>query len=145
MVGMTDGWMDSAQGEEGDLTLGDISIDGDRATAELISEGEIAPVEYVFTKEDGVWKHDQLALLEWLARMLNEAMTERSARGGMSEDEIVRMILGMKAGRPVGPEIWDRPIVKRRGASFPRRRESSAGPPDWVPACAGTTKAIQGD
>ncbi len=110
MVGLRDGWMDNSAGG-GVLQLGTITVEGDKARADLIANGQTAPFQYAFTKEDGVWKHDQTVMLDWVNKMTSEAMSRAPGRsgGGVDPDQAILMALSMKAGKKVGPEIWEKP------------------------------------
>ena len=53
-------------GEQGirNLELGDVDVDGDRASAEVAAGGRTAPFRFMFLREGGQWKIDLLPLLK---------------------------------------------------------------------------------
>jgi len=109
MVGMRDGWMNNA-GDPKALTLDDIQIEGDRATAQVSANGKVLPFRFLFTREGGVWKQDLPSILEFMDSKLRDTMTRAPA--GMTEDQMILLAVGMQSRKQIGPEIWDKPSAK---------------------------------
>jgi hypothetical protein len=87
-----------------DLGIGEVTVDGDRATAEALSGGEkVALLRWQFAREDGRWKIDVTSLFSFVKTAL-----ERSAEdAGMSTEELILRSLEIASGKPVPPDIWE--------------------------------------
>lgn len=112
MVGMRDGWMNSAKTAPGSLTLGEITIDGDRASAEVVFGGEKAPFAFGFTKDAGAWKCDLMPMVEWSTGLTEGILRSGAKSAGQSTEQLVRITLGMRIKQTIGPEIWEKPKLK---------------------------------
>lgn len=82
--------------------LGEVSIHGDRATAEVIIGGQVAPNRFQFRREYGSWRFDLLPLL----RDGNTAMKYAAQQAGMDEDEFLFLLLESVTGERVDDSIW---------------------------------------
>ena len=83
-------------------SIGEVAIDGDFATGQLVVNKQTSPISFHFYKEGGQWKLDLTSLLPASAPALKQ-MVEDS---GQNEDEFIFTILEMITGRKPGPEIW---------------------------------------
>jgi hypothetical protein len=104
------------QGQFGDqsmqtVTIEDIEVDGDHASAAFVGKGVKGPFRYEFTKEGGFWKHDLTALMNGAGDALKNAM-RRPGAANMDLDQMLLMGVSMKTGKNVGPEIWEKPKLK---------------------------------
>ncbi|MGE9290222.1 MAG: hypothetical protein ACQKBT_04475 [Puniceicoccales bacterium] len=60
LVEMARGYEESSAMTE----MGNITIDGDTASGEILVNGNPNPIDYAFVKEDGVWKVDMASQME---------------------------------------------------------------------------------
>ncbi|MGH9182028.1 MAG: hypothetical protein ACRDY5_09980 [Acidimicrobiales bacterium] len=87
------------------VELGDVVVDGPRASATAVSQGQTAPDAFEFALESGHWKLDLLNLLDALGTTIRLA----AADAGQSEQEAIFGLIELSLGRPVDPRVWDRP------------------------------------
>jgi hypothetical protein len=103
MIGVERGMSREASFSE--ITLGDVTSDGETATAKQIYLGRKTPNEVLFRLEDGTWKLDLAAL----ALTGEAAVRATAAEAGKSVDELVDFIVEQLVGRAKARALW-RPI-----------------------------------
>jgi hypothetical protein len=108
MVGMRDGWLNTTKDGKSPPALGEILVDADRAEAEIIANGQTGPFKFVFTKEDGLWKHDMAALLKWASETFEQSM-KRHPNPMFSEDEQLLQVLSAQHKKQITSVIWNKP------------------------------------
>jgi hypothetical protein len=85
-----------------EISIGDVSIDGETAKGDLVIKGEKSDYQLLFNKENGEWKIDlnsYFALSESVFKMLID-------RSNQSENDFLLMILEYGTGKKAGREIW---------------------------------------
>lgn len=82
--------------------LGEVSLYGDRATAEVMIGGQVAPNRFQFRREYGRWRFDLLPLL----RDGNTAMKYAAQQAGMDENEFLFVVLESVTGKRLDESIW---------------------------------------
>lgn len=109
------GWIGQEAVEQ--IEMGRVKVQGDDATAEAriagrddvaqdpTAAGGLAALSYRFTREDGQWKFRFSTLVE----SLNETVSQLSAQLGTQEDDLIFTLVEALSGKPVLPEIWERP------------------------------------
>ncbi|MEU7481726.1 hypothetical protein AB0A63_37520 [Lentzea sp. NPDC042327] len=67
-------------GEQGvsNLAVGEVEVDGDKASTEVIARGQQAPYRFEFAREDGAWKIDLRPLLDLADTGLAEVAKQRN-------------------------------------------------------------------
>lgn len=90
-------------GEKGisNLELGVIETNGDKASAEVISRGQKAPLRFQFAREDGTWKIDLRPLLELAGPAFAEAAKQRN----MTPEQMVDQTLVAMYGPAKAAEV----------------------------------------
>ena len=108
MVSVQEGW--DAKQRATTPEMSNIKVDGDRATGTMVVNGKDAPFDYVFLKEDGIWKHDLTAMLDLLSDMASQAMRAGPANIQQKDfDAGLLMGLQIQTGKEVSPDIWKKP------------------------------------
>ncbi|OQO92409.1 hypothetical protein B1813_09410 [Saccharomonospora piscinae] len=102
VVAVERGLIDKAQVET--LTLGEITVSGDRAVAAAEDEGGKGTA-LSFARERGTWRLDLMPLIETSDRI----MTELAARHGVSEDELVFRLASTATGTTVDESVFAKP------------------------------------
>jgi hypothetical protein len=102
------GWAGSAQIK--DSSLGKITIDGDKADAELQMGGKASGAQLRFRHEKADWRLDLAANND----NMKIAFSAMKARSKLSEDELVLQILKETTGRPVPEKVWQPMTPPRR-------------------------------
>jgi len=87
------------------LQVGTFAVDGDNATAPVISNGQETPLLLHFAREDGGWRLDLVQMMELSRPAVQVAIRQT----GMSEEEFILYALEAVSGRRPGPEIWNPP------------------------------------
>jgi len=86
--------------------LGQVTIEGDLAEAELVLDGKpVSGGVFRFHHEGTSWKFD-LEHASMLARGLFRALAEKR---GVSEEALILDLLSRASGRPIGEEVWTPP------------------------------------
>jgi hypothetical protein len=83
-------------------SIGDVMIDNDFAKGQLIANGQKAPFDFHFYKEDGQWKIDLTSLFP-VSTMAFKKMAEES---GQNENVYLFSLLEMITGKKPGNETW---------------------------------------
>ena len=86
----------------GNVEIGDVNVDGNSASGQLISQGRKSPLYFQFNKEEGAWKLDLTSLLP----ATNTGLRKMIADQGMTENEFIFQALEMMNGKPVTADIW---------------------------------------
>lgn len=87
------------------VTLGTITIEGDTADATVVNQGKTTSGRFRFLEEGGAWKVDLLFLLN----AADPALRQVAAAAGQDEDEFIFGRVAATTGKPVPPDIWQRP------------------------------------
>ncbi len=103
MYGVSEGWIGSE--ELASLTLGELQIEDNRATGELIVNGTKAPISFTFEKTQTGWKLDLAPLL----KPVNSSIAQIAKMQGVTEDELILSALEEISGRKVSSKIWEKP------------------------------------
>jgi hypothetical protein len=88
------------------LSLGEVAVNGDTASAAVLSGGKPAPFKFRFVREDGTWKIDLQPLLELTEPALQEVAKQKNLTPGQLIDQMLAAKYGpAKAAqlrKPVG-------------------------------------------
>lgn len=84
--------------------LGDVSVDEDTARAPLVLNGEEAPFDFIFIKEDGEWKFDMMSLITH--PMIKEGLENAIQSMGDDENEVIIEVIKMSTDMPVTKKVW---------------------------------------
>ncbi|MEL6143105.1 MAG: hypothetical protein AAFU67_16000, partial [Bacteroidota bacterium] len=82
--------------------IGKITIDGDFAKAQVLSQGRRMPMWYHFHKEDGQWKLDLTSLFPAAEYSFHQSLKNME----QDENEFLFLLLQLTTGEEPGPEIW---------------------------------------
>lgn len=82
--------------------LGPVSIQGERARAWVVVDGQPTRSVLQFVLEDAVWKFD----LEFAMEASSGLIAALSEQLGVSENDVIFELLARGSGLAVGPEIW---------------------------------------
>ena len=114
------GWIAKASIRQ--LDIGEISVDGDDATAEATVGGSVPPaaegvepLAYEFIREEGQWKFRFGSLVT----SLNRVISDFTAQLGADEDDMIFTLVQALSGRQVLPEVWNAPAGLGVGACEP--------------------------
>jgi hypothetical protein len=96
-----------------DLSIGNITVKGDRAEAVFVVKGKTDPAfpSFVFLKEQKEWKIDITALLPVVEQSFQQWYAVAKALDNLSTDTFLTHMLELISGKPVSPEIWQ-PLVR---------------------------------
>jgi hypothetical protein len=110
-LAIREGWIGESSLRE--ITIGTVTIKGDRAEAVLVLKGKsFANVpRFIFLKEHKDWKIDITALLPTAEKFFQNWYVEEKASKNLSTDTFLINILTLISGKPVSPEIWQ-PLVR---------------------------------
>ncbi|MGW0159287.1 hypothetical protein ACWDUN_08170 [Mycobacterium sp. NPDC003323] len=103
--GVNEGMIDAAALEGN--TLGEVRIEGDRAYAPMLVEGEPAGADWEFVRTPAGWTFDLAAGFP----LINEALSQVATDGGMTEDEFIFQAVEMVTGTPVDASVWEAPTA----------------------------------
>lgn len=98
--GVDRGWI----GREGviNLSVGEVTVSGDAATAKILVRGKPTPLRYQFRKEDGSWRLDLHAYMP-VAETAFQSLIEES---GEESDAFVLRLIAITSGRKADDDIW---------------------------------------
>jgi hypothetical protein len=82
--------------------LGAVSIQGDRARAWVVVDGQPTRGVLQFALEDAVWKFD----LEFAMEASSGLIAALAEQLGVSENDVIFELLARGSGLAVGPELW---------------------------------------
>lgn len=91
---MADGGLDG-------LGLGDVSVEGDKATAPLKMFGFPTPTKFSFQREDGQWRIDLTSLFD-----LSKQALGKMAGGDEEGNAMLMTMLEENTGMPVPASVW---------------------------------------
>ncbi len=91
-----------------DAELGLITVSGDTASAELVSNGLRAPL-LTFVREGEAWRWD----LESVLTASGLAIEEEARQGGLSAEQLLFTTLSITAGRPVDDSLYAPPAAAK--------------------------------
>ena len=101
MHAVSSGWISKSSVENS--ALGKVRITGNTAYVDYVNKGKPSKTQFVFVKENGVWKFD-------LVSVMNEAdklFTAAAHRANVSEDKMVETLIEKATGRKVTPALWN--------------------------------------
>ena len=84
------------------LSLGDIHVAGNRATAKIIVSGKPTTSEFDFVKEGEAWRLD----MSRFSKAIGERLAEQVKKTGKTIDEYLLENLSELEGEPVGDKVW---------------------------------------
>jgi len=90
--------------------LGEITVQGDRARAWIVIDGQPTRGVLQFAREQSGWKFD----LEFAMRASSGLVAALAQQLEVSENQVIFELLTRGSGRPVGPEIWVPPRMRSR-------------------------------
>jgi hypothetical protein len=83
-------------------SIGDVTVEGTFAKGQYVSNGQKAPFNFDFYKEDNAWKVDLTSIFS----TTNIAFRKLVEESGQTENEFLFSILERLTGRRPGDEIW---------------------------------------
>ncbi|MGU3502756.1 hypothetical protein ACLBYA_28490 [Mycobacterium sp. C31M] len=105
VYGVDEGMIDAAALEGN--TLGDVRVEGDRAYAPMLVQGEPAGTDWEFARTSSGWTFDLAAGFP----LVNEALQQVAVDGDMTEDEFIFTAVEMVTGSPVDASVWEAPAA----------------------------------
>ncbi len=84
------------------ISIGDVTIDGNFAKGQLVANGQKAPFYFHFYKEDGLWKIDLTSLFP----ISTNTFKKMADDSGQNQNEYLFSLLEMITGKKPGFEIW---------------------------------------
>jgi hypothetical protein len=72
-----------------EISIGPVSVDGDRASAEVYYDGMLTAVRLPFLKEDGGWKIDVMAILPYAETLMR---LDRELKGESEEHQVDQLV-----------------------------------------------------
>jgi hypothetical protein len=72
-----------------EITLGPVSVDGDRASAEVYYDGALTAVRLPFLKEDGAWKIDVMSILPYAETLMR---LDRELKGQSEQSQVDQLV-----------------------------------------------------
>jgi TonB family protein len=91
-----------------DNTIGNVTIEGDVAKGQFVTNGKETPLYFHFHKEDEAWKIDLTSIFP-SAKLAFDQIIEDS---GMEENDYLLLILEMVSGKKPKMTIWQ-PVLKK--------------------------------
>lgn len=82
--------------------LGEVTVDGDLATAEFYYKGKKTPLYFQFNKEAGQWKFDLTSMFSFTTMFVKQTIETN----GLSEEEFILLALKMESGENVNGNVW---------------------------------------
>jgi hypothetical protein len=83
-------------------TLGKVDVANNRATAEVLIGGRLAPNRFQFSKESGRWKFDLVQTL----RDADQALKATARQLGTTEEKFMFSLIETTSGKKVDKTIW---------------------------------------
>jgi hypothetical protein len=83
-------------------SIGDVTVEGTFAKGQYVSNGQKAPFNFDFYKEDNAWKVDLTSIFPTTNIVFRKLVEE----SGQTENEFLFSILERLTGRRPGDEIW---------------------------------------
>ncbi len=77
-----------------EISLGPVSVDGDRASAEVYYDGMLTAVRLSFLKEDGAWKIDVMSILPYAETLMR---LDRELKGVSEEKQVDQLVAKLPA------------------------------------------------
>ena len=84
------------------VEIGEVVLNGNSASGQLVASGEESPLYFKFNKEDGQWKLDLTSLFGPTTEGLQKMLVDQ----GMTENQFIFQALEMMTGKPVSDKIW---------------------------------------
>jgi hypothetical protein len=117
------------------LGIGEITVDGDQATAVAITptsaQAQGAPaaseLQYRFVREQGEWRFGFRSLVSSINQMIS-GLTQQM---GTDQDALIFVLVEQLSGRKVLPEVWSMPLTV--GTPVPPPAPPAAAPPPPAP------------
>ena len=100
------GWV--GKSGTGRSELGAVTVADGSAVAELLLAGKNTGQKYRFVQEGGQWRFDQLPTLQ----SGGEAIATAARQRGMSEDQLVQMLVETAVGKKLGGDAWEPPFPR---------------------------------
>ena len=95
------GWI--GKGSVMKLDVGEVTIEGEEAQAEVVSNGEPTGIKFRFVKETEGWKFDLLSTIE----LTNQAFEQLAEVQGLKQDEFIFAVLEILESRTPTEDIWN--------------------------------------
>ena len=113
------------------LGIGEITVDGDEATAVAITPAPGArsrgrcrsELRYRFVRDQGEWRFGFKSLVE----SINQMIAQLTKQMGTDQDALIFVLVEQLSGRKVLPEVWSLPSASRLPPR-PTRRAAEAPP-----------------
>ena len=84
------------------LEIDDIEISGNFAKAQIVANGQKAPIYFQFNKENGFWKIDITSI--FTASIVG--LKQMIKNNGLTENEFILIALEGLTGKPTDSRIW---------------------------------------
>jgi hypothetical protein len=88
--------------------IGEVTIEGDVAMGEAISDGRASGLSWRFAREGNGWRLDLTSVFP----VANLAIKQVAQREGLSEDALIFQVVESVTGQRVSDEIWEEPRGK---------------------------------
>ncbi|SOD50386.1 hypothetical protein [Pseudoxanthomonas wuyuanensis] len=86
-------------------SIGEVSVDGDTATAGMRMGQAETPMNFEFQRQQGQWRFDLMPVI----RMSESVFAQMAEQHRISENQLVMNLVGAVSGQPVDDSIWDAP------------------------------------
>lgn len=83
-------------------SIGEIKMKGENAEGYIAINGEVSPIFFLFSQENGEWKIDLTSVFD----VSNEGMKQMIDATGYAENDYVIMVLQMATGAELSSSIW---------------------------------------
>lgn len=83
-------------------SIGEIKMKGESAEGYVAINGEVSPIFFLFTQENGEWKIDLTSIFD----VTNQGMQQIISATGYAENDYVVMVLQMATGAELSSSIW---------------------------------------
>ena len=101
------GWVSENSVEN--VRLGEVTVKGNVAIANVISRGKKRKNMFPFSKQQGAWKLDLGVMMNDMGREMDAGFRRLAQTNGMSEQELVEVLVEKATGMKVTSELWQRP------------------------------------
>ncbi len=85
------------------IEIGEVSIEGEFATGNIVASGQKSPLNFHFYKEEDAWKIDLTSIFQ----VSNAGLSSMIKSNGMTENEFIFSSLEMLTGKKVEDSIWE--------------------------------------